>query len=304
MRKRVSEHIGALLKVYGYLNKLGFYDNNGRIRTNNALYSIIVRSINQNYTGEVSHMLGLDGTDCYRQNKGDPTHLYRTAVVKRFEGDNRFILEAKLNDSEIWHQAQFLSVDYGMNSGKDTNNTAVFSRDFNGKVNDEQKEKEAIKKVAMAERLRKFNEKIEKKRNKEWKRVNKEFKGSMPEKFNDDINAFLHSNFNLNSPSEISFGDISDILEDLEINGNRQNDSNVYDLDQELELKESGNMAQALADAEQLASDEDIIDATLDRQISIALIEDEEKQQVLNEGTTPQPERVTFGQLLGVGTKQ
>jgi hypothetical protein len=93
-------------------------------------------------------------------------------------------------------------------------------------------------------------------------------------------------------------------LEDLEINGNRQNDSNVYDLDQELELKESGNMAQALADAEQLASDEDIIDATLDRQISIALIEDEEKQQVLNEGTTPQPERVTFGQLLGVGTKQ
>eukprot|EP01084_Bolivina_argentea_P282599 483759_1 len=136
---RNSEHLRDILKLYDVLCKKGIYDKNGKLIENLGILTLYLKSIKKEATGEVLHFLGLDGTQCYLQNNGNPIKSYRTAVIRKYNGD-RLYCEAEICKMEKYFQAQFCSYIDGMNGTKDLNNIDIFSRDMITKVKDLQKE--------------------------------------------------------------------------------------------------------------------------------------------------------------------
>ncbi len=136
-RKRTREHITDIIKVYNELKQKGFYNNVGSIIKNNVSFSIILKSIEKNYTSDVGHFLGLDGSDCYKSNNGNPALHYRSVVIYKLDELDRFMAEAKLCKDEIFLQTSNLSITHGMNDTKDSINFGTFSRDFAKEITSE-----------------------------------------------------------------------------------------------------------------------------------------------------------------------
>ncbi len=86
LRDHHSEHSRNIKNVYEDLVMQSFYDNDGVIQQTNSLIlkGIIQTILKHNYTREILHFTGLDGTKCYRYNGGDPLKFYLIFAFRQY----------------------------------------------------------------------------------------------------------------------------------------------------------------------------------------------------------------------------
>eukprot|EP01083_Nonionella_stella_P115650 343124_1 len=64
-RKRNGEHIRLIESIHDMLQSKGFYDDDGLIRNDLGIRAFVLKSLKKDFTGDVLHFVGLDGSECY-----------------------------------------------------------------------------------------------------------------------------------------------------------------------------------------------------------------------------------------------
>ena len=130
------EHINKIKEVVSNLTNDNFYDESGTMIEN--VHQRLAASRKEfgnesNYTSEVIHFTGLDGSNCH--SKVDhPIHNYSTFVVDKMNGLTQSIKESKLCIAERRRQGQLCTFRSGLNDTKDWNRTTRFTLDFGHRV--------------------------------------------------------------------------------------------------------------------------------------------------------------------------
>ena len=136
LRRRTSEHIGKIKKVYEELESMDFYDSSGTMTDNiHRKWAAAKKEFGKdsNYTSEVIHFVGLDGSDCYKK-VAEPIDNYQTFIVDIAHGLTQSIKESKLCIQERRRQGQLSTIRHGMNDTRDFHRSSRFTADYGHRV--------------------------------------------------------------------------------------------------------------------------------------------------------------------------
>ena len=151
IRRRMGQHSSKAIAIKEKLSERGFYDAQGRVIKNARKRAQIVKEVQMDenkkqseedlakqlrhprWTGDLDHMLGIDGTSCYlTADRDDPSSnmtMFAIDMVTKYERSDA--VQADLAEKERYWQGRLCTVYHpdGLNGTPDWNYDGVFARD-------------------------------------------------------------------------------------------------------------------------------------------------------------------------------